>query len=341
MIQSGPAVDVVKRLAADLTTACNRPDVLEHLQIKKREFGWEERVVRSPEANAFCLPGGKIVVYTGIFPIAATDAGLAAVMGHEIGHALASHGAERMAQQQMVQIGQQAVVGAIGDMDVDQQRAILGVLGAGSQFGILLPFSRKHESEADHIGLILMAAAGYDPHHAITLWENMAKHSKGQPLEFTSTHPSHETRIRDIEGWLDDANAFYKKAEPKRPDQPLPIIGAERSSTTPHAEGGLGSELDRGNKPPARHVPAKVQQVLKFVDEHDEAPAGYEGGRSFGNFERHLHTHDKSGRPIKYREWDVNPLQPGVNRGPERLVTGSDGTAYYTADHYQTFQRIR
>src|SRR5262249_12287130 len=162
------------------------------------------------EVNAFCLPGGKIVVYTGILPVAETDAGLATVLGHEISHALAHHGAERMAQQRMVQIGELAATGSLNDMDPQRRMAVLRAINAGAQFGILR-YSRKHESEADHMGLLLMAAAGYDPHEAIKFWERMEKVSAGarKPPEFMSTHPSHQTRIADLHRWLPEAMKLY------------------------------------------------------------------------------------------------------------------------------------
>src|SRR5262249_7308555 len=140
---------------------------------------WEFTVIRSRQVNAFCLPGGKVAVYTGILPVCRTDAGLAVVLGHEIGHALARHGAERMAQQELVQVGQVAVASSLGSLDPQKQQLILGVLGAGAQVGVLLPFSREHESEADHIGIILMAAAGYDPDEAPRFWVRMTEASKG------------------------------------------------------------------------------------------------------------------------------------------------------------------
>src|SRR5262249_50331136 len=143
------------------------PEVLKALKLKPQKFNWDYRVVRSKQVNAFCLPGGKVMVYTGIVPVAVDENGLATVMGHEIGHALAHHGAERVAQQQLVTIGQQAVGASLSDLDPQQQMQIMALLGAGSQYGILLPYSRKHESEADHIGILLMAAAGYDPRATI------------------------------------------------------------------------------------------------------------------------------------------------------------------------------
>lgn len=223
VVRDGPIVAVVRRLGDRLANASNNKDLLDRLQLKPQRFQWEYRVVRSRQVNAFCLPGGKVVVYTGILPAAETEDGLATVLGHEIGHALAHHGAERMAQQQLVQMGQVAVASSLGNLDPQQQRQVMGLLGAGSQFGILLPFSRKHESEADHIGLLLMAAAGYDPREAIPFWERMGRVAGGgKRAEFTSTHPSHEHRIRDLKNWLSEAEPLYARSEKQRGQRPLP-----------------------------------------------------------------------------------------------------------------------
>jgi predicted Zn-dependent protease len=219
-----PVVDAVKRVAGRLEKATSSPDVLRALRLKPQDFQWKVSVVRSRQVNAFCLPGGKIVVYTGILPVCRTEAGLATVLGHEIGHALAHHGAERMAQQQLIELGQQAVTSSMGDLDPERQREILGLLGAGSKFGIELPFSRRHESEADHIGLILMSAAGYDPREAIRFWERMEKAGDGrQPPEFASTHPSHERRAEALRRWLPEVLPLYEKSDKADGDRLLPL----------------------------------------------------------------------------------------------------------------------
>jgi predicted Zn-dependent protease len=191
VVPEGPLVEQVRQIGRRLADASQDRDVLEALQLKPQRFAWDFHVVRSPEVNAFCLPGGKVVVYTGIIPMADTDAGLATVLGHEIGHALAHHGAERMAQEKLVQIGQQAVASSFDSLDPGQRRQLMGLIGAGSKFGILLPYSRKHESEADHIGILLMAKAGYDPRGRV-----LAAHGKPGRRSGTARIPVHPSQPR-------------------------------------------------------------------------------------------------------------------------------------------------
>jgi predicted Zn-dependent protease len=176
------------------------------------DFDWQVSVIRSPQANAFCLPGGKIAVYTGILPIAQTEAGLATVMGHEIAHATSRHGAERLFKQNLVQTALAGAQWSLGDMSPEHRAAIMGALGAGAQYGILLPFSRDHETEADEVGLLYMARAGYDPRESIGFWGRMGEASQGQPAEFASTHPSHGTRIERLQAVMPRAIQEYEKS---------------------------------------------------------------------------------------------------------------------------------
>lgn len=168
-------------------------------------FEWEANVIESDQVNAFALPGGKIAVYTGLLPVAANADGLAVVMGHEIAHAVARHGAERMAYQKLVQIGSMAAGVSVGDMSPQARQAVMAALGAGAKFGVLLPFSRDHESEADEMGLYFAAAACFDPREAPKLWERMAALGGAHPPEFASTHPSNEHRIEDLNRWMPKA----------------------------------------------------------------------------------------------------------------------------------------
>jgi len=180
---------------------------------KEAGYQWEFNLIESKEANAFCLPGGKVAVYSGILPLTQNTDGLAVVMGHEIAHALSHHGAERMAQQKLAQYGEMALNMASSDMDSGKRRAIMGAFGLGAQYGVLLPFSRKHESEADYIGLLLMARACFNPEEAIPFWERMtnANGSHGAPPQFASTHPSDATRIQQLKAWMPEALAERAK----------------------------------------------------------------------------------------------------------------------------------
>ena len=217
-------IEPVKRVAARIIEAAKRSKYAEIAQ----QFQWEVTVIKDDKtANAFALPGGKMAVYTGIFPVAKTENGLAAVMGHEVVHALARHGAERMSQGQVANAALQvagAGAGAIGDGGLMSQAA-MAALGVGAQVGVLLPFSREHESEADYVGILLAADAGYDPRESVALWERMAQLSNGgAPAEFLSTHPSHGTRINKLKTWMPEAMAIYQ-TEAAVPTAALPAVG--------------------------------------------------------------------------------------------------------------------
>jgi metalloendopeptidase OMA1, mitochondrial len=216
-------IEPVKRIAARIVEAAKRSKYAE----MAKQFQWEVTVIKDDKtANAFALPGGKMAVYTGIFPVAKTEAGLAAVMGHEVVHALARHGAERMSQGQLTNAALQvagAAAGAGGGGGLLSQAA-MAALGVGAQVGVLLPFSRKHESEADYIGILLAADAGYDPRESVQLWERMEQLSSGEgPAEFLSTHPGHDTRIEQLKKWMPEAMAIYQKRQPV-PAAELPAI---------------------------------------------------------------------------------------------------------------------
>lgn len=207
-------IEPVKRVAARIVEAAKRSKYAE----MANQFQWEVTVIKDDKtANAFALPGGKMAVYTGIFPMAKTEAGLAAVMGHEVVHALARHGAERMSQGQLTNAALQVVGAAAGASGGGGMlgQAAMAALGVGAEVGVLLPFSRKHESEADYVGILLAADAGYDPRESVALWERMGRISGGgAPSEFMSTHPSHETRITQLKTWMPEAMAIYQTKQP-------------------------------------------------------------------------------------------------------------------------------
>ena len=215
-------VEPVKRVAARIVAAAKRSRYAE----TAKKFFWEVSVIKEDKTkNAFALPGGKIAVYTGIFPEAKNEAGLAAIMGHEVVHALARHSGERYSQVMVAQFGLQAAAIALygGGFGPAGNQLAMQALGLGTQVGVLLPFGRSHESEADYVGLLLAAEAGYDPREAVRVWQRMAQSSEGQPPEFLSTHPSHETRIADLQQWMPEALAIYEKV-PKAPVADLPPI---------------------------------------------------------------------------------------------------------------------
>lgn len=181
-----------------------------------KDFNWEFNLIDENVANAWCMPGGKVAFYTGIMPICADEAGVAVVMGHEIAHAIASHGSERMSQGLIQQFGGVALQVAIRDQPQQTQALYMTAYGVGSQYGAMLPFSRLHESEADEMGLVFMAMAGYDPREAPKFWERMAGQSGGsQPPEFLSTHPSHSTRIKDLNANMGEAMKYYLQLQAK------------------------------------------------------------------------------------------------------------------------------
>lgn len=215
-------IEPVKRVAARIIEAAKRS---KYGDVAKA-FDWEVTVIKDDNTkNAWALPGGKIAVYTGIFPMAKNEAGLAAIMGHEVVHALAEHGGERMSQGLVAQFGMTAAAIVLSTQGQNPALNALAMqaMGLGVQTGVLLPFSRKHESEADYIGILLAGDAGYDPREAIHIWERMAAASDGAPPEFLSTHPAHETRIADLTKWMPEAMELYKKA-PKAPVANLPLI---------------------------------------------------------------------------------------------------------------------
>lgn len=202
-VSSGPSVTYAN---------CVSNAIIDVVPREYRREDWEVTVFRSDQVNAFALPGGKIGIYTGLMEVAETPDQLAAVVAHEVGHVMAGHGNERVSQQMAAQVGLLAASG-IAASELENSREVVALLGMGAQVGILLPFSRSHESEADDIGLELMAKAGFDPRHSVDLWQNMAKEKGGGgPPEFLSTHPSNQTRINNLRSRMDPAMAKYRRA---------------------------------------------------------------------------------------------------------------------------------
>lgn len=188
-----------------------------------QDYQWDFRVIEDDEQiNAFALPGGKVAVYTGILPVAETDAGLATVMAHEVAHVAARHGGERVSTGVLAQLGAVGIGAAMGGSDPYLYQAVMQAYGLGANVGVLLPFGRSQESEADRIGLIYMAKAGYDPSEAIGFWERMeaASEGKSSPPEFLSTHPGYETRINNLKMWLPEAMTYYN-ASAKAPNNSI------------------------------------------------------------------------------------------------------------------------
>ncbi len=205
---------MVKEVGAGIQKAVERYFAEKKMSHQLKDYAWEFNLVESPEVNAWCMPGGKVVVYTGILPITKDEAGLAVVMGHEIAHAIAKHGKERMSQLLVAQLGGVALSKALEEKPEQTQQLWMTAFGLGAQVGVLLPYSRLHESEADRLGLIFMAMAGYDPNTAVGFWERMAQMKSGQaPPEFLSTHPSDEKRIKNIKALIPEAMKYYKKSK--------------------------------------------------------------------------------------------------------------------------------
>jgi len=236
---------IVRKVGERIAAAANKP-----------EYKWEFTVINDPETvNAFAVPGGKVAVYTGIFGPARDEAGLAVVLGHEVAHALARHPAERMSQEMLLQLGGVGLGVALG-RNPALANQVLQVYGLGAGVGLALPFSRSQESEADHIGLILMAKAGYDPRVALDLWQRMEKKEGGKsaPPEFLSTHPGYETRIHQLREFLPEALRYYHGA-----------VG--RVEMLPSAEA-----LDTAAAKSERQLLKRIEAINRFVEQGGERP---------------------------------------------------------------------
>jgi predicted Zn-dependent protease len=203
--------ELVRRVGRRIQAAVERYFAEQGLSAQLEGYQWEFNLVESPEVNAWCMPGGKVVFYTGILPITKDEEGLAVVMGHEIAHAIAEHGNERMSKGLLAELGGIALDAALQDKPQQTRQLFFAAYGLGAQFGVLLPFSRMQESEADRLGLIFMAMAGYNPNAAPEFWKRMAALGGQKPPEFFSTHPSDETRIRELQNAIPEAMKYYRK----------------------------------------------------------------------------------------------------------------------------------
>lgn len=211
VVTGTPEARLIKNVGQKIATAAERYLNANGYQGYLEDYAWEFSLIKDDQINAWAMPGGKIAFYTGIMPIAQSEAGVAAIMAHEVAHALADHGAQRMTKTQLAQVGGAVVGAAVGNKSESTQQIINTAYGLGAQYGVLMPFSRSHETEADRIGLTLMAIAGYDPMEAADLWRRMKANAQAAPPEFLSTHPSSDTRIRNIEKWAPEAKAEARK----------------------------------------------------------------------------------------------------------------------------------
>ncbi len=202
---------MIKRVGHRIANAVEKYLSENKLSHRVKNFKWEFNLVDNKTPNAWCMPGGKVVFYTGILPYCKTEAGIAVVMGHEIAHAVARHGNERMTQQQGLAALQMGLQVALRNKPAETQQIWNTAFGVGAKLGVMLPFSRSHESEADKMGLIFMAMAGYNPAEAVEFWKRMGQSGGQKPPEFLSTHPADATRVRDLQRYLPKAIKYYKK----------------------------------------------------------------------------------------------------------------------------------
>lgn len=203
-------LSAVRNVGNRLTNAVERYLQQNNMQSAIQGFQWQYTVLQSKEANAWCMPGGQIAFYEGIMPICADENGIAVVMGHEIAHAIAQHGNERMSQQLALQLGGVALSEALSTKSETTQQIAMAAFGAGSALGVVLPYSRTHEYEADELGLYFMAMAGYDPRTAPAFWERMVAQAGGRPPEFLSTHPDPTNRIKAMNRKISKAMQYYQ-----------------------------------------------------------------------------------------------------------------------------------
>jgi predicted Zn-dependent protease len=210
IITNTPEAQLVQKVGRNIQHSVEVFFAQNNLSDRLTGYQWEFNLVEDKSINAWCMPGGKVVVYTGILPVARDDAGLSVVVGHEIAHAVAQHGDERMSQSLLAQMGGVALATALSSKPTETNQLFMAAYGIGTQIGVLMPYSRLQESEADRLGLIFMAMAGYDPHTAIDFWKRMASKQGTSLPEFLSTHPADETRIRNLEKLIPEAMRYYR-----------------------------------------------------------------------------------------------------------------------------------
>ena len=210
VVASDPNAQMVKNIGGKISKATIQFLNQNKMSDRVAGYKWEFNLVNEKEANAWCMPGGKVVVYTGILPITKDETGLAFVMGHEIAHAVAKHGNERMSQMLLAQTGSLALDVALAQKPAETRQMYQTAYAIGAQYGALLPFSRTHESEADKLGMVFMAMAGYDPRQAPEVWKRMAAMGGSKPPEFMSTHPSDSRRMSDMKKFMAEAMKYYK-----------------------------------------------------------------------------------------------------------------------------------
>ncbi|MCH8318165.1 MAG: M48 family metallopeptidase [Bacteroidetes bacterium] len=211
VINNTSDAQLVKKVGNNIAGAVNTYLIEVGKSKRIKNYKWTFNLVKDKTVNAWCMPGGKVVVYSGLMPVAKDETGLAVVMGHEIAHAIARHGNERMSQMLLVQMGGIGLSVAMSEKPEKTQAIFQTAYGVGAVAGMMLPFSRKHEAEADKMGLVFMALAGYDPSKAVDFWERMAANKSGSIPEFLSTHPSDKTRINKIKAFLPQAMKYYRQ----------------------------------------------------------------------------------------------------------------------------------
>ncbi|MFO7914130.1 MAG: M48 family metallopeptidase [Candidatus Krumholzibacteriales bacterium] len=204
--------EMVKRVGRRIQNGVENYFSEQGMKDQLKNYSWEFNLIESEEVNAWAMPGGKVVIYTGILPVTMDERGLAVVMGHEIAHAVAKHGDERLSYVLITQMGGMALSEALENAPDETRQLWMAVYGVGTQIGVLLPYSRTHENEADHLGLIFMAMAGYNPRASLDFWQRMLEKKEGPaPPEFLSTHPAGETRINNIQSLMPEAMKYYNR----------------------------------------------------------------------------------------------------------------------------------